>query len=298
MPDKTPTTAASQAPSAPLRVVVPRRPTPHHLSGTIIGRARTHLAASAPAACPTAARVRAGARVRGKGHRRDLRRQEPAADPANRRGDPPRAGQTGEITAEVAAAQEPSRAAGGSDGPPRPPRADNRPCTTRPGTRTAARRALASPGSAGAPELEISLRFSHDAAESRARCRRRTTTKTGSGAPRDYPTQVAASGAPVRAAEEGARGAGRAKNPWDAAVRGRAVTSITYTGVLQFAWLMEPHRPPLWPCTTPEGCRGLRKPTSGVSRWVACHPDVRRSRPHVAWASHEPRRPVGQWLCS
>ena len=58
---------------------------------------------------------------------RNLRRQERTADPANRRGDPPRAGQTGEITAEVAAAQEPSRAAGGSDGPPRPPRADNRP---------------------------------------------------------------------------------------------------------------------------------------------------------------------------
>ena len=229
----TPSTAASQTRDAELLVLVPRRPTPHHLSGTIIGRARTHLAASAPAACPTAARVRAGARARGKGHVSDLRRQEPAADPANRRGDPPRAGQTGEITAEVAAAQEPSRAAGGSDGPPRPPRADNRPCTTRPGTRTAARRALASPGSAGAPELVISLRFSHDAAESRARCRRRTTTKTGSGAPRDYPTQVAASGAPVRAAEEGARGAGRAKNPGHAGTRGRAVTSITYTGVLQ-----------------------------------------------------------------
>ena len=232
-PDTTPTTATSQAAGTPPRVVVPRRPTPHHLSGTKNGRARTRLAASAPAERTAAARVRRGAAARGKGDHRDLRRQERTADPANRRGDPPRASQTGDIAAEVAAAQAPPRAAGDSNGPPRPPRADNRPCTPRPGTRTAARRALASPGSAGAPELVISGRVAHDAAESRARFRRRTTTKTGSGAPRDYPTEVAASGAPVRAAEEGARGAGRAKNPGHAAVRGRAVTSITYTGVLQ-----------------------------------------------------------------
>ena len=126
-PGATPTTAASQVAGAQLRVLVPRRPPPHHLSGTIIGRARTHLAASAPAKRSAPARVRRGAAVRDKGHMSDLRRQEPAADPANRRGDPPRAGQTGEITAEVAAAQEPSRAADGSDCPPRPPRADNRP---------------------------------------------------------------------------------------------------------------------------------------------------------------------------
>ena len=76
-------------------------------------------------------RVRRGAAARGTGDHRDLRRQERTADPANRRGDPPRASQTGDIAAEVAAAQEPPRAAGDSDGPPRPPRADNRPGAAR-----------------------------------------------------------------------------------------------------------------------------------------------------------------------
>ena len=130
-PDTTPTTATSQAAGTPPRVVVPRRPTPHHLSGTKNGRARTRLAASAPAERTAAARVRRGAAAREKGDHRDLRRQERTADPANRRGDPPRASQTGDIAAEVAAAQEPPRAAGDSDGPPRPPRADNRPGTAR-----------------------------------------------------------------------------------------------------------------------------------------------------------------------
>ena len=81
-PGATPTTAASQVAGAQLRVLVPRRPPPHHLSGTIIGRARTHLAASAPAKRTAPARVRRGAAVRNKGHMSDLRRQEPAADPA------------------------------------------------------------------------------------------------------------------------------------------------------------------------------------------------------------------------
>ena len=130
-PDTTPTTATSQAADTPPRVVVPRRPTPHHLSGTKNGRARTRLAASAPAERTAAARVRRGAAAREKGDHRDLRRQERTADPANRRGDPPRASQTGDIAAEVAAAQEPPRAAGDSDGPPRPPRADNRPGAAR-----------------------------------------------------------------------------------------------------------------------------------------------------------------------
>ena len=120
-PDTTPTTATSQAADTPPRVVVPRRPTPHHLSGTKNGRARTRLAASAPAKRTAAVRVRRGAAAREKGDHRDLRRQERTADPANRRGDPPRASQTGDIAAEVAAAQEPPRAAGDSDGPPRPP---------------------------------------------------------------------------------------------------------------------------------------------------------------------------------
>ena len=130
-PDTTPTTATSQAADTPPLVVVPRRPTPHHLSGTKNGRARTRLAASAPAKRTAAVRVRRGAAAREKGDHRDLRRQERTADPANRRGDPPRASQTGDIAAEVAAAQEPPRAAGDSDGPPRPPRADNRPGTAR-----------------------------------------------------------------------------------------------------------------------------------------------------------------------
>ena len=96
-PDTTPTTATSQAADTPPRVVVPRRPTPHHLSGTKNGRARTRLAVSAPAKRTAAVRVRRGAAARGKGDHRDLRRQERTADPANRRGDPPRASQTGDI---------------------------------------------------------------------------------------------------------------------------------------------------------------------------------------------------------
>ena len=206
--DSTPTTAGSQVLGARLLAVVPRRPTPHHLSGTKIGRARTRLAASGPAKRTASTRVLRGATARDKGHVSDLRRRQPTVGPANRRGGPPRADRSADLRGAHAPGQRPCSARAALEAPSirRAPDRTHEPTPRR--RREPPQRALASRSRARAPEPTMNGPFAQVGESDAARLRRRPAPRAGAEAPRRLRGPGRVRCAEARAPESGEKGAG------------------------------------------------------------------------------------------